>query len=70
MHIFHILHIDRSVSAMNGDQLVDFYWIDPMLTAERRAANSNILESYIFNLRKKIPGKGLASALLVVSMGA
>lgn len=25
---------------MDGDQLVDFYWIDPMLTAERIAAKS------------------------------
>jgi hypothetical protein len=23
---------------MDGDQLVDFYWIDPMVTAERIAA--------------------------------
>ena len=29
-----------SFSAMDGDQLVDFYWIDPMLTAERIAAKS------------------------------
>ena len=28
------LHIDYFFSAMDGDQLVDFYWIDPMLTAE------------------------------------
>ncbi len=25
---------------MDGDQLVDFYWIDPMVTAERIAAKS------------------------------
>ena len=25
---------------MGGDQLVDFYWIDPMVTAERIAAKS------------------------------
>ena len=29
-----------SFSAMDGDQLVDFYWIDPMLTAERIAAKT------------------------------
>ena len=31
---------DISFSAMDGYQLVDFYWIDPMLTAERIAAKS------------------------------
>ena len=40
MHILHILHIEYFVSAMDGDQLVDFYWIDPMLTAERIAAKT------------------------------
>ena len=40
MHILHILHIEYLVSAMDGDQLVDFYWIDPMLTAERIAAKT------------------------------
>ena len=25
---------------MDGDQLVDFYWIDPIVTAERLAAKS------------------------------
>ena len=34
------LHIEYFVSAMDGDQLVDFYWIDPMLTAERIAAKT------------------------------
>ena len=29
-----------SFSAMDGDQLLDFYWIDPMLIAERIAAKS------------------------------
>ena len=40
MHILHVLHIEYFVSAMDGDQLVDFYWIDPMLTAERIAAKT------------------------------
>jgi hypothetical protein len=40
VHILHILHIYHSVSAMDGDQLVDFYWIDPMVTVERIAAKS------------------------------
>ena len=29
-----------SVSAMDGEELVDFYWIDPMPTAERIAAKT------------------------------
>ena len=43
MHISriqHILHIEPFVSEQDGDQLVDFYWIDPMLSAERIAAKS------------------------------
>ena len=40
MRILHILLIEYFVSAMDGDQLVDFYWIDPMLTAERIAAKT------------------------------
>ena len=28
------------MSAKDGDQLVDFYWIDPMFAAERIAAKS------------------------------
>ena len=40
MHISRILHIKPFVSAKDGDQLVDFYWIDPMLVAERIAAKS------------------------------
>ena len=40
MHISRILHIEPFVSAKDGDQLVDFYWIDPMLVAERIAAKA------------------------------
>ena len=36
MHIF----INILISAKDGDQLVDFYWIDPMFAAERIAAKS------------------------------
>ena len=28
------------VSALDGDQLVDFYWIDPVMVAERLAGLS------------------------------
>ena len=28
------------MSALDGDQLVDFYWIDPLLNAERIVAKS------------------------------
>ncbi len=68
MHVLHILHIEHSVSAMDGDQLVDFYWIDTMLTVERITAKSKMLETCIFNLREKTHGKGLVSTHLVVSM--
>ncbi len=40
MHISSILHIKSFLSAKDGDQLVDFYWIDPMLVAESIAAKS------------------------------
>jgi hypothetical protein len=30
--IFCMFKFDISFSAMDGDQLVDFYWIDPMLS--------------------------------------
>ena len=40
MHISRILHIKPFVSAKDGDQLVDFYWIDPMLFAEHISAKS------------------------------
>ena len=36
----HFLYNNIIFSAMDGDQLVDFYWINPMLTAERIAAKT------------------------------
>ena len=45
LHIYnigHILHIGINVllSPKDSDQLVDFYWIDPMYAAEQTAAKS------------------------------
>ena len=65
-NILHIMHI-IFVSELDGDQLVDFYWIDPVMVAERLESR-NMLESYILNLRQRTRGLGLVSARLVVSM--
>ena len=50
MHISRILHIKPFVSAKDGDQLVDFYWIDPMLVAECLAAKSKYAGNLKFEL--------------------
>jgi len=50
---------------MDGDQLVDFYWIDPMLTAEHIAAKSQYAGHMYYQFDH---GTGLVSALLVESM--
>ena len=36
---------------MDGDQLVDVYWIDPMATAERIAAKSQYAVRYISHMQ-------------------
>ncbi len=51
---------------MDGDQLVDFYWIDPMLTAERIAAKSKYAGKLHLQFEIKTHGKGLVPALSVV----
>jgi hypothetical protein len=58
----------NSVSAMDGDQLVDFYWIDPMVTAERIAAKSHYAGHLYLQFELENHGSGLVSAVSVVSM--
>ena len=41
LHIFRILVITTfCIIEQDGDQLVDFYWIDPLMNAERIVAKS------------------------------
>jgi hypothetical protein len=41
---------------MDGDQLVDFYWIDPMVTAERIAAKSKYAGNLYLQFESQTPG--------------
>jgi hypothetical protein len=56
---------------MDGDQPVDFYWIDPGLALEQHAGKSNFnyqnLETNsIISMNKRSHGSVLVFALLVV----
>ncbi len=53
---------------MDCDQLVDFYWIDPMVTAERIAAKSKYAGNLYLQFEIEESGTGPVDALLVVSM--
>ena len=54
---------------LDGDQLVDFYWVDPLLSAERIVAKSKYAGKLSFNLSQRSHGTGLEFEHLVVSMG-
>ena len=56
------------VSEMDGDQLVDFYWIDPVMVAERLAGKSKYAGKLYLKFEKEDSWIGLVSARLVVSM--
>ena len=51
------------MTELDGDQLVDFYWIDPLLPSP------NMQENSTFNLSQRSHGTSLVFAHLVVSMG-
>jgi hypothetical protein len=50
----------------DGDLSVEFYWIDPMLSAERIALNQRILDTCTMNMSLNVRGKDQGFAHLGV----